>query len=80
MKDVELFSFSFSIMYSLYFVVARGFQPVNADQRAYILSATVILQLEATLFIKYVQSTHLISTERVRKYFFCQGDVLVLVN
>ena len=79
MKDVELFSFSFSIMHSLYFV-ARGFQPVNADQRAYILSATVFLQLGATLFIKYIQSTHLISTERVKKYFFCQGDVLVLVS
>ena len=60
--------------------MARGFQPVTADQRAYILSATVFLQLEATLLIKYIQSTHLISTERVRKYFFCQGDVLVLVN
>ena len=79
MKDVELFSFSFSIMHILYFV-ARGFQSVNADHRAYILSATVFLQLGATLFIKYIQSTHLISTERVRKYFFCQGDVLVLVN
>ena len=78
MKDVELFSFS--IMHSLYFMVARGFQPVNADQRAYILSATVFLQLGATLFIKYTQSTHLISTERVKKYFFCQGDVLVLVS
>ena len=44
------------------------------------MSATVILQLGATLFIKYIQSTHLISTERVKKYFFCQGDVLVLVN
>ena len=44
------------------------------------MSATVFLQLEATLLIKYVQSTHLISTERVRKYFFCPGDVLVLVS
>ena len=60
--------------------MARGFQTVNADQCAYILSATVILQLEATLFIKYIQSTHLISTERVKKYFFCQGDVLVFVS
>ena len=77
MKDVELFSFS--IMHSLYFV-ARGFQPVNADQRAYILSATVFLQLGATLFIKYIQSTHLISPERVKKCFFCPGDVLVLVS
>ena len=56
MKDVELLSFS--IMHSLYFV-ARGFQAVNADQRAYILSATVFMQLGATLFIKYIQSTHL---------------------
>ena len=77
MKDVELLNFS--IMHSLS-LVARRFQPVNAHQRAYILSATVILQLEATLFIKYVQSTHLISTERVKKYFFWQGDVLVLVS
>ena len=60
--------------------VARGFQPVSAEQRAYILSATVFLELEATLLIKYIQSTHLISTERVKKYFFCQGDVLMLVS